>query len=422
MALQLLVGCAILATAAATAGFGSTETPPHAPTPTNLPVVLSTLFPYHKPKGGYNSGSGNWWGASFSVTKHGTVLVAGLLKLQTKQHEVPTELDLRRSEDGGLSWGTITALVSDPTNTSMFGGGGLIYSAASDTVFFLYLDAPQPKPAIPQALPIRAIHSKDDGITWSLPVTVGANLTGGEILGHGIELAYGAHKGRLVIGTNQWVGAGPKWGPGFDLRVYSIYSDDGGVSWERGEDFPVPFTPLEATIAEISNGSLIISTRNAYPRGDPKLAFCTNGTICHTFGRSDDGGVTWPVTWTLPVEQLPIYGCQPTLISTADGSKLYFGAPMNTTTADRWNYTVYTSVDGGRQWEWLTGVFGGPSGYSDMALLANGELAVGFQRGLGIEGMVGTGYEMAYARVNTTTALHVKSSTAVESATVVPAP
>jgi hypothetical protein len=75
---------------------------------------------------------------------------------------------------------------------------------------------------------------------------------------------------------------------------------------------------------------------------------------------------------------------------------------MNTTTADRWNYTVYTSIDGGRQWEWLTGVFGGPSGYSDMAFLPNGELAVGFQRGLGLKGMVGTGYEMAYARVNTT--------------------
>ena len=73
---------------------------------------------------------------------------------------------------------------------------------------------------------------------------------------------------------------------------------------------------------------------------------------------------------------------------------------MNATTGDRWNYTVYTSEDGGRHWQWLTGVYSGPSGYSDMTLLPNGQLAVGFQRGLGIKGVVGTGYEMAYARVD----------------------
>jgi len=73
---------------------------------------------------------------------------------------------------------------------------------------------------------------------------------------------------------------------------------------------------------------------------------------------------------------------------------------MNTTTGDRWNYTIYTSLDGGREWAWATGVYGGPSGYSDMIFLPSGELAVGFQRGLGLpRPVVGGGYEMAYARV-----------------------
>ncbi len=106
--------------------------------------------------------------------------------------------------------------------------------------------------------------------------------------------------------------------------------------------------------------------------------------------------------WTVPVRELPVHTCQPTLISTADGETLYFGAPMNMTTGDRYNYTVYTSSDGGRRWQWLTGVFGGPSGYGDMAFLPNGQLGIAFQRGLGLPGVTAGGYEMAYARVDVT--------------------
>ena len=54
---------------------------------------------------------------------------------------------------------------------------------------------------------------------------------------------------------------------------------------------------------------------------------------------------------------------------------------MNTSTGDRSNYTVYSSTDGGREWAWVVGVYSGPSGYSDMTFLPDGNLAVGFQRG-----------------------------------------
>jgi len=371
---------------------------------TSSVVSLSTLFPYHKrSSGNINPGSGCWWGASFAVTKHNTVLAAGEVKLETTAHEVPTQLEMKRSDDGGLTWGNATVFVSDPKNGTVFGGGSFVYSSLTDTVLFLYLGPPytgQPLPSTEQ--PIFVMHSKDDGRTWSPPIRAksknGANVTGGELLGHGIELRHGAHTGRLVLATNEYVGPGPKSGPGYDLRTYSVFSDDAGLTWSRGSDLLVPFTPLEATVAEIGNGSLIISARNAVPRTAGNM--CASGEICHTFGRSDDGGVTWAETWTVPVDRLPVHTCQPSLISTSDGSKLYFGAPMNTTTGDRWNYTIYTSLDGGREWAWATGVYGGPSGYSDMIFLPSGELAVGFQRGLGLpRPVVGGGYEMAYARV-----------------------
>ena len=353
-------------------------------------VSLDTLFPYHKrSSSNINSGSGCWWGASFAVTNHKTVLAAGELKLETTAHTVPTQLEMKRSDDGGLTWGNATVFVSDPKNGTVFGGGSFVYSSLTDTIFFLYLGPPYPGQTLPSTEePVYVMHSKDDGHTWSSPIRAasktGVNVTGGEILGHGIELRHGAHKGRLILASNEYVGPGPKSGPGYDLRTYSIFSDDAGLTWSRGADLPVPFTPLEATVAEISNGSVIISARNAVPRTASNL--CLSGEICHTFGRSDDGGVTWAETWTVPVEKLPVHTCQPSLISTSDGSKLFLGAPMNSTTGDRWNYTIYSSVDGGREWTWTAGVYGGPSGYSDMTMLPNGEIAVGFQRGLSLPG------------------------------------
>jgi sialidase-1 len=366
-------------------------------------VDISTLWPYHKrSSGNINAGSGNWWGASFAVTRHGTVLAGGELKLETTQHNVPTQLELRRSEDGGITWSHSIALVSDPENATVFGGGGFIYSHLSDTVFFLYLgEAHKGQPEPMTELPVYVIASKDDGLTWSQPVRAAKDsikVTGGEILGHGLELKHGPRAGRLIIAANEQVGTGPSSGPGYDLRAYSTYSDDGGLTWQQGSDLPVPFTPIEATLAELDNGSLVISVRNALPRTAGNL--CEDGEVCHTFGRSDDGGQSWVQTWSVSAQQLPVHTCQSSLVAAADGKTLFLGAPMNTTTGDRYNYTVYTSKDGGRQWQWFVGVFQGASGYGDMTFLPNGQLGIAFQRGLGLKGIVGGGYEMAYARVD----------------------
>jgi len=164
-----------------------------------------------------------------------------------------------------------------------------------------------------------------------------------------MELQHGPHSGRLIIAANEYVGTGPASGPGFDLRAYSVYSDDGGATWQRGSDIPVPYTPIEATLAELQNGSLVISVRNAVSRSAGNL--CKDGEVCHTFCRSDDGGQSWVETWSVPVQELPVHTCQSSLIGASDGKVLYFGAPMNTTTGDRYNYTIYTSSDGGRQWQ-----------------------------------------------------------------------
>ena len=50
---------------------------------------------------------------------------------------------------------------------------------------------------------------------------------------------------------------------------------------------------------------------------------------------------------------------------------LIFGFNMNTTTNDRTNYTLHTSVDGGVTWEWTSGVYPYWSGYSALSVLVS---------------------------------------------------
>ena len=90
-------------------------------------------------------------------------------------------------------------------------------------------------------------------------------------------------------------------------------------------------------------------------------------------------------------------------MTSLDDGRLYFGGPMNKTTGDRTNYTVYSSIDGGKHWEWVAGVFAGPSGYSDISFLPDGQLGIGFQLGHNLPHVVGGGYEFAYTRINVTT-------------------
>ena len=86
---------------------------------------------------------------------------------------------------------------------------------------------------------------------------------------------------------------------------------------------------------------------------------------------------------------------------------LIFGAPMNMTTGDRTNYTLYSSVDGGNSWAWAAGLYGGATGYSSLTVLGTEKLPSGswrvdvgasFQMGHEIHGVEGGGYDMGFAR------------------------
>ncbi len=123
-------------------------------------------------------------------------------------------------------------------------------------------------------------YSDDQGETWSHPT----NITGmvkpddygffGVGPGVGIQIQQGEYKGRILIPTYTYVTGGQSTG--------TIYSDDGGVTWHKGELVNLTndvTTMSEAQYVELPDGSIRVYAR-------------TTGSYVG-YATSLDGGVTW---------------------------------------------------------------------------------------------------------------------------------
>lgn len=170
-------------------------------------------------------------------------------------------------------------------------------------------------------------HSDDQGVTWSDPIIVDGNMwtdsTGtkqqvkdpsmnffGTGPGRGIQLKNGANKGRLVFPAYQFLHDTD----GYTQRSALVYSDDGGVTWQRGK--------LVDTTGSPKTGYMSESVPVELPDGSIALFGRTNmGKVGYVV--STDGGVTWQDSVKL-IDGLPSNNCQ---LSAISYSKLIDGKP-----------------------------------------------------------------------------------------------
>lgn len=128
-------------------------------------------------------------------------------------------------------------------------------------------------------------HPADQG--WQVTNAVGGkgdpgwkSLNAGP--GHGIQLqnqADGMRNGRLIFPAM-------KMDAFTQLSVVSIYSDDGGQSWQAGQQTPeFDVEPSEADLVELPDGRLLLSARNDGNTG--------NGYFNRYQYLSNDGGESW---------------------------------------------------------------------------------------------------------------------------------
>jgi hypothetical protein len=309
------------------------------------------------------------------VTSAGTVLAFSEARVGTSADDGPKDLVLRRSTDGGRTWGPTTYIESHR------GGGWANPTPVVDlrtgliTVFYA-LNA--------QGLSSRVFRrtSTDDGLSWSDPSEVTDLFQGNEYgwtfhlpgPGRGIQLA----DGRLLVEV--WhrrsidVPAADR-----DYSVSVVYSDDGGRTWAWGGVVPdaAGLGLNEARIAQLATGDVIVNSR-------------LGGGVSNTrraVARSRDGGLTFTGA-VIETNIAPHAGIAAGLAARVDRNdveRVVYTSPVAGTARD----TLYARVshDGAESWSWGRVIDNARAGYSDVVWLDDSTLLVLYSRlgGSGVE-------------------------------------
>lgn len=274
------------------------------------------------------------------------------------------DLLLKRSADGGKTWGKTQVIWDDGPNTC--GNPCPVLDAKSGAICLLLTHnlGADSEAAIVNgkskgARTVWITRSQDDGATWSAPVEITSSVKRPEWTwyatgpGIGIQL----RTGRLVVPCDNMV-SGDKV-----QQSHVILSDDGGKSWRIGGVVGPQCNECQAV--ELTDGRLMLNIRSY--RGDHRrlTAF------------SEDGGETFspPVPDQALIEPV----CQASILRTGpEGRDLVFSNPAST---KRERMTVKLSTDGGKAWPHALVLHEGPAAYSCLAELQDGTLACLYEQG-----------------------------------------
>ncbi|MBN1420316.1 MAG: exo-alpha-sialidase [Planctomycetes bacterium] len=312
------------------------------------------------------------------ATPKGTLLAFCEARRGSRSDTGDIDLVLRRSADGGATWGPIRIVWDDGPNTC--GNPCPVVDGRTGTIHLLMthnLGVDAESRIIAQTSEgtrtVWVSRSEDDGVTWSKPVEITAQAKRPDWTwyatgpGVGIQLESGPHAGRLAIPCDH-IEAGTK-------RYYShvILSDDGGSTWRIGGRTPADQVN-ECQIVQLVDGRLMLNMRN-YDRTK----------TCRAVSTSGDGGESWsPLRWD---EALVEPVCQASLLRYTrapgdDRNRLIFSNPARAKAGDRNDMTVRLSYDEGATWPVAKRLHRGPAAYSCLTVLREGSPACLYEAGV----------------------------------------
>ncbi|MEI7731473.1 MAG: sialidase family protein [Verrucomicrobiota bacterium] len=320
---------------------------------------------------------------SVVVTKKGTVLAMAEGR-SAHADQANNKLILKRSSDGGCSWGALAIIADDGANC--LNNPCAVVEAQTGRVLVMYQSYPanisersgklQPGLDGPSVVRNYVIHSDDDGVTWSKPMDVtrttkhAQNVT---ILasgpGIGIQLHKGPQPGRLIIPFNE--------GPFGVWNVLSAFSDDRGATWQLGQSAPGCRVPNrkggevslvnEVQMVELADGKVMLNSRKWGGKAVRKIAV------------SQDSGATWSKIEEEPALRDP--GCMASILrysfpAVAEKSRILYSGPDS---AKRENGTVYLSYDEAKTWPVKKVLWPASFAYSVLTRLPDGMIGCLFE-------------------------------------------
>jgi sialidase-1 len=312
---------------------------------------------------------------SIAVTAKGTVIAVCEGRKNSSGDSGDIDLIFKRSEDHGRSWSSQEIIWDDGSNTC--GNPCMVADRQTGTIWLLSTwnkgedhESEIINQTSKDTRRVFVMHSSDEGLTWSKPLEITEDVKKPDWTwyatgpGSGIQIGQGLYKNRLVIPCDH-IEAGTR-------HYYShiIYSDDNGKSWHLGGRTP-EHQVNECEAVELSEGRIMLNMRN-YDRS----------VKYRQTALSNDGGITWydqkfDTTLIEPICQAAIERYDEP--GHEHAVMILFSNPASGDS--RKNMTLRASKDEGKTWPVSKLLHPGPSAYSDMAVLDNGNIAVLYEAG-----------------------------------------
>ena len=303
-----------------------------------------------------------------TVAPDGTVLA--FCEARDGGDRTPTDMVLKRSTDGGRSWGPLQLVAKAPGRDAMMNPCPVADRQTGD-VFLLFNQFPEgtrEDHAQPGAVRTLVSRSDDSGLSWEGPRDITEDVIDtsseyGKATGPGCGIQ--DSDGRLLVPLG--IGEQEEYGT-------LIVSEDHGQSWHSTPRTPATSTELQ--VVELTDGRLRLDMRNQNPEQEPKH--------CRYYALTPDGGKTWGEVQR--DRGLVDVQCQGSIVRYtrtdrgAEKDRLLFANP-DSSYGDRINMTVKLSCDEGQTWPVAKTVHPGPSAYCCLAPLEDGSIGLLYEGG-----------------------------------------
>ncbi|MFF4346632.1 exo-alpha-sialidase [Streptomyces sp. NPDC001530] len=346
----------------------------------------TSSVPYTAGQGGYDT----YRIPATVTTRAGTLLAFAEGRHNSAGDTGNIDVVLRRSFDGGCTWGPLRVVASGDGDTR--GNPAPVVDPRTGSVVLLtsYNSGAVTEAQImrgevtaEQSRRVFVQTSRDDGRHFSPPRDITAEVklpswrwyaTGP---GHAIALRHGPHAGRLVVPANH--SAAPPPGSadtGQEPKYYgahALYSDDGGVTWRLGfvdDSYDGVDNANESGVAELPDGRLYFTSRDQ------------NGTSTgnRLDSYSSDGGETLdrpyaiqPTLNDVPVVQASV------LQLTGPSAPLLFSGPSVPTA--RQSMAIWRSNDAGATFTKAKTLSSQRAAYSDLVQLGASRVGLLYETG-----------------------------------------
>lgn len=346
----------------------------------------TSSVPYVSGAGGYDT----YRVPATVTTGRGTVLAFAEGRHDGAGDTGDIDVVLRRSTDGGCTWGPMTVVAAGDGNTRgnpapvvdpRTGAVVLVTSYNSGAVTEGQIMRGEVTPE--QSRRVFVQRSRDDGRHFTPPRDITGEVkppgwrwyaTGP---GHAVALTRGRHAGRLVVPADH--SAAPPAGStdtGQEARYYGghdLYSDDGGTTWQLGlvdAAHDGVTNPNESTAAELPDGRLYFSARD-------QLGTST-GNRLDTYSSDGGAGLDRPYAVQHTLDDVPVVEGS-VLQLPGRHAPLLFSAPSVPTV--RQAMALWRSTDGGATFTRMRTLSRQRASYSDLVRVDRDTVGVLYETG-----------------------------------------